>query len=117
MNNMGLFGFDSQAFAEPQSQHDHAALIADLAGRIVRRRMTAPAVVLLESVKPLARLGGQALLFSSPMLSLFVAQDKVASLCDFLDDRRNIELLLRAIEAREDEFVHGGRDLPEKAKD
>jgi len=38
-------------------------------------------------------------------------------LCDFLDDRRNIELLLRAIEAREDEFVHGGRDLPEKAKD
>ena len=100
---MKLFGLDANAFASPVSTKDHSALIDDLATRIVRRRMTAPAVVFLESVRPISRLAGQALLCASPLLSLFVMAGRIDTVCDMLEDRRNIERLLEAIERREHE--------------
>ena len=100
---MNLLGPDSNAFASPVSRQDHAALIEDIADKVVRRRMAAPMVIFLESVRPLSRLAGQALLFASPLLSLFVASAQVATVCDMLEDRRNIERLLEAIERREHE--------------
>ena len=101
---MKLFGDSSQAFAAPVSQQDHTALITDVATKVVRRRMTAPATILLESVKPLSRLAGQALVCASPLCFLFVAPEKMAALCDLLEDRKNIDRLLEAIEAQERAF-------------
>ena len=96
-------GIDSHAFASPVSRQDHTELIEDIADKVVRRRMTAPAVVFLESVRPISRLAGQALLCASPLLSLFVTAGRIDTVCDLLEDRRNIERLLEAIERREHE--------------
>jgi hypothetical protein len=92
--------FTGQAFAAPQSQRDHRALIETLAARICARRMAAPAVLLLESVRPLARLTSQLLLVLSPLLSIFVAAARMDEVIDLLQEPHNIELLVRAIETR-----------------
>ncbi len=98
--------FTSQAFAAPQSQRDHRALIATLATRICARRMAAPAVLLLESVKPLARLSSQLLLVLSPLLAIFVSAARMDEVIDLLQESHNIELLVRAIETRAAQPAH-----------
>ena len=98
--------FTSQAFAAPQSQRDHQALIETLATRICARRMAAPAVLLLESVKPLARLTSQLLLVLSPLLSIFVSAARMDEVIDLLQEQHNIERLVRAIETRAAQPAH-----------
>jgi hypothetical protein len=95
---MSFFG--SQTFAAPQSQRDHRALIATLATQICARRMAAPAVLLLESVRPLARMGAQLLVALSPLLSILVSAARMDDVIDLLQDPHNINLLVRAIEQR-----------------
>jgi hypothetical protein len=75
------------------------------ARRIVDWRMTAPAVLFLESAKPLSFLGNQALIFFQPIVQSifnFKTYDEVTGI---LEDRENLEYLLRRIEALEAEYV------------
>ena len=93
--------FDSHAFAAPRAEFDHTALIAALAERIVDRRMAAPAILLLESVRPLSRLAAQTLLVLAPVMALIVSPARYDELVDLLQEPRNVGRLVAAIEARE----------------
>ena len=75
-------------------------IIKDLAQKINKFGMDVPAVILLESFKYFAVVGSfSILLFSSPILSIFgIDGYKYTS---FFKDRKNIENLLREIEAIE----------------
>jgi hypothetical protein len=75
------------------------------ARRIVDWRMTAPAVLFLESAKPLSFLGNQALIFFQPIVQSifnFKTYDEVTKI---LEERENLEYLLCKIEALEAEHV------------
>ncbi len=48
----------------------HEQMIERLVGWIVDRELAVPAILLLEAYKPLALIGGQALLFLQPFLGL-----------------------------------------------
>jgi hypothetical protein len=93
--------FNTQAFAAPRAEFDHTALIEMLAQRIVARRMAAPAVLLLESIRPLSRLAAQTLLVFSPVMALIVSPSRYGEIVDLLQDPRNVASLVAAIEARE----------------
>ncbi len=70
------------------------------------RELTVPAIVFLESVKPLSFLGNQFLVFLNPMVSLVVESGEYYRFVRMLEDRENVEKLLKAIEdenARESE--------------
>jgi len=94
--------FDRGAFAAPVAEKDHSALIARLAERVVAGRMAAPAILFLESVKPLNRLAGQSLLVLAPLFALFVPYDAMDRFTDLLQDRRNVETLVEAIREEEE---------------
>ena len=93
-----MFGFDPEAFAAPRSERDHGAAIHALAAGVVQRRMTAPMLLLLESLLPISRLAGQAVLMAAPLLSLLCAERRVADLADLLQDRENVRRLIHEIE-------------------
>ena len=81
---------------------DEERLLDKLAEMTVTHRMTVPAILLLESVKPLSFLGSQAMLFFEPMIRAFFTvpdYDRVAAL---LERRESLEALLVRIEAREE---------------
>ena len=86
-------------------------LFDKMAKKIVELRLTPVAVVMLESSKPVTYLGSQLMVFMQPIVTAvfpFRTYDEVAAL---LEDRANVELFIRRIEALEDEKRHGkGKD-------
>jgi hypothetical protein len=87
------------AVAELSAEEEE--LVGRVAAAVVRRQMAVPAVLLLESTKPLAFLGGQALHFLAPMVTAFVDLRELRALAGLLEDRDKVEALLRRIEALE----------------
>jgi hypothetical protein len=87
---------------EPQPlSEDEAALLGALAKRIAELRMTAPAIFLLESMKPLNFVASQAMVFFQPIVSAFFDTTAYDRLSKLLERRDAIEHLLRTIEALE----------------
>lgn len=65
-------------------------------------RMTVPAILLLESVKPLSFLGSQALVFFEPMVRAFFTVPDYDRAAALLERRESLEALLVRIEARDE---------------
>ncbi len=89
-------------------------LLTRLAREIVDRSLSAPAIMFLESTKPLSFIGSQIMVFLSPFVKAFwdgASYDQLASL---LEDRENIELLLGEIERIEAE--RSAAERQEKAR-
>jgi len=72
-----------------------------LAVKIVERRLSAPAILFLESSKPLSFLGNQAMVFFQPIVQTVFNFKTYDDIMDLLEDRDNIEYLLRKIEELE----------------
>ena len=83
------------------------ALLDRLAAWIAVRRLETPAVLFLESVRPLSFVGAQAMYFLEPFARALFATPDYERLARLMERRSNLELLVRAIELaadrREDE--------------
>ena len=78
-----------------EEQHD---LLEKLAQWIVRRNLTTPAILFLETGKPLNFLGSQLLIAFSPFVQAFFKGEKYHKLALILEKDENVELLLQLIE-------------------
>ncbi|MCE1245008.1 MAG: hypothetical protein LWY06_00020 [Firmicutes bacterium] len=76
-----------------------------LAREIVDRHLTAPAIVLLESSKPLSFIGNQTMVFFQPIINLFIMVKDYDKYSVLLEDRENVEKLICAIERYEEEKI------------
>ena len=65
---------------------------------VVRRHLTVPAVLTLESLRPLSFIGSQALLVLGPMLSLALNSRDLQTLYRLLEKRNGIERFLTLVE-------------------
>ena len=74
-------------------------LLRRLALGIVVRRMGMPAVLFLQSVRPLSYVGSQALTFLRPFLADFVKRADYERLTTILERREGVGALLSAVEA------------------
>lgn len=81
-----------------EEQHD---LLEKLAQWIVRRNLTTPAILFLETGKPLNFLGSQLLIAFSPFVQAFFKGEKYHKLALILEKDENVELLLQLIEQSE----------------
>jgi hypothetical protein len=93
---------DEQADALERSLTDEEkALLERLADALARRRLTAPALFLLESMQPMSFVASQAMVFFRPLIDAVLRTpetwDRISSL---LARRGAVELLLRRLEAR-----------------
>ncbi len=83
---------------KPKLTEKQAELLDKLAQKVVGYKMTVPAILFLETVKPLSYVGSQTMVFFEPMVK---AVFNVAEYDDFrilMEDRRNVEELLVRIE-------------------
>ncbi|NKB66586.1 MAG: hypothetical protein GKR89_05960 [Candidatus Latescibacteria bacterium] len=80
------------------SAEDHQ-LIDRLADFLVRRRLSMPALLILDSSRPLTFLGAQMLTFLSPFATLLFSPAQYQRFTHLLEHRANIEVLINAIVA------------------
>jgi len=78
-------------------------LIEALAARVVRMQLVVPAILFLESSKPLSFLGSQVMVFFEPFVTTFFTAEGYKRASRLMEDRANVELLIRRIEALESE--------------
>jgi len=70
-----------------------------VARQIERWGLSAPALLFLEAHRPLAWLGGQALLLLPPVLGPFYREESITGLAALLSDEANLSRLMRRLEA------------------
>jgi len=91
-------------------------IIESVAEKIVRFRMSVPAILFLEMSKPMSVLGSSALVFFGPFITLFADSTKFYQFTELLEDRENIEKLLIAIEQKEEIFTQKRKDAKKMEK-
>lgn len=85
-------------------------LINRIAQKVVDYRLAPVAIVFLESSKPISFLGNQFLIFMQPFYRALFSYREYEEVTAMLEDRNNIELVIREIERLEEE-----RHEPKKA--
>ena len=78
-------------------------LIERLAGRVVELRLEVPAVLTLETSKPLSLLAGQTLTFFEPMVQAMFSFPDYRRFAALIERREVLEALTEAIERRAEE--------------
>ena len=78
---------------------EQSAMVEKLAGEVVRRGMTVPALAFLEMTHPLNYVASQAIHFFTPMISTVTDSNTHKMLAEFLEHRGAIEYVCQRIEA------------------
>lgn len=91
--------FATQSASLPLSVED-VDLMERMADVIVKRGMTAPATVFLESLGPMNFLGSQALHFLAPIIEFAFNAKEVEQVARLLERRETISRLIAIIEAK-----------------
>lgn len=78
---------------------DQKRVVERLASEVVRRGLTAPALLFLESSRPLNYIGSQLLVFCAPFAEIIFKPADYRALTTFLEHRGSVEYTCRRIEA------------------
>ncbi|MDD5090671.1 MAG: hypothetical protein PHQ23_07110 [Candidatus Wallbacteria bacterium] len=81
----------------PLSQED-LEFLQKYARKIIKRRMEAPAIVFLESMKPLNFIGSQFMIGFQPIIGAFFDTASYDRIQQILEQRESIEIFIRLIE-------------------
>ena len=88
-----------KSFAEQDLTQERCGQLMDgLAERITRRRLAAPAVLLLDLFKPFSFIASQGLLLCQPLSAWMNIEQKVADYAALLADRSNVDYLVARLE-------------------
>jgi len=85
-------------WSEPLAPEQRDALIAKAANEIRRRRLEAPAIMALETHKPLSFVLSHLMLAGAPFMVPFLGFDTVNGYSRLFSERENVERLIREIE-------------------
>ena len=98
------FAVEPDGPAEPTEAQ--RAVVQRVCRAIVRRRMTTPVLMFLETTRPLNYLTAQTMHFFAPVVTAVVDREGYRHLAAFLERRGSVDYLCRqleALEAEEDE--------------
>ncbi len=87
------------ASSDPLPPADQA-LLERVAARVVASRLESPAILALESAKPVSLLAGQAMIFFEPLLQVLLPGPEVRRFAKLLERRETLEQLAVLIETR-----------------
>ena len=91
------FAIETEGPLEPTAAQ--RAIVDRLCREVVNRRLATPALVFLETVRPLSYVSSQALQFFAPILSVIADAAACRELAEFLEHRGSIDFLCRQIES------------------
>jgi hypothetical protein len=95
------------AFAVEQDAkftEEEIALVDKLALLVVKRQMATPALMFLESVRPLNFLGSQAMEFFKPIVGFVWSTAEFEKMALILERRKSIDLIIERIEKTSEEY-------------
>lgn len=75
-------------------------ILGKLAHEVVERELIAPAIMFLESVKPLSFIGSQIMVMANPFVQILFNSKVYWEVTVLLEDRDNVEYLIQEIERR-----------------
>ena len=113
MNTSGHIPPGSHDLIDLEGTEDYSDLMEKIAKSIVQRQLTVPAIIFLESIKPLSFLGNQMLIFANPVISLVVQSGNYYKFIRMIENRENIEKLTIMIEEENAHDVQSRRELKE----
>ena len=85
-----------------------------IANTIVKRGVTLPAILFLETMKPLNFIGAQMLVFFGPFLESLIPGEQLYRFTELMEDRKSVDKLLAEIERLEDEKKEREKTDPNK---
>lgn len=108
MNLKGLFAKLKYAFAIESSEDtfsaEEIALLDKFTTMVIKRQMATPAVMFLESVRPLNFIGSQVMVFFQPLVSLFFSGEEYEMLARIFERRKSVGILIEIIEQKQREL-------------
>lgn len=113
MNTSEHIPQSSQNLIYNDDEEDFSEFMEKIAKEIVQRQLTVPAIIFLETIKPLSFLGNQLLIFANPVVSLVVRTGNYYKFVRMIEDRENVEKLTIAIEEENALEVQRRRELKE----
>lgn len=88
------------------------AVLGKVARELARRRLTAPAIFVLEGMMPLTYVASSGLVMLKPLVQALIGIKDYEVFAAALEDRENVEWLLRQLEAAEE-----GKETPADGPD
>ena len=86
----------------PPLPPEDQALLERVAARVVQTRLEVPALLAIESSKPVSLLASQAMIFFEPLIQVFLPGGEVRRFAALMERRETLETLAQLIEARSD---------------
>ncbi len=77
---------------------DDIALLKKLANYVVRRKMSVPVIMFLESARPLNFIGSQTMVYFKPILTRFFSIIEYNKIAGILENREAVDILINEIE-------------------
>jgi hypothetical protein len=84
---------------------EELAILDKLANAVIKRQMGTPAIMFLESIRPLNFIGSQAITFFQPVLTFIFSSKDVEMLEKILERRKSVGILIEMIEQKESECM------------
>ncbi|MDX9858856.1 MAG: hypothetical protein RBT76_13775 [candidate division Zixibacteria bacterium] len=116
---MNIFGRSMQ-LPDPEKNplpDEQEAVLDKVAFQVVKRGMTVPAIVFLESIKPLNYIGSQAMVFFEPIVQTVFNWRDYDALRLVLERRESIEILIQKVEAEDAVFLKRERAIKKYYKE
>ncbi|MDP7026251.1 MAG: hypothetical protein QGI16_04925 [Candidatus Marinimicrobia bacterium] len=96
------FAVDPPGAAEPTE--DQKPVVEKVCQEVIRRRMATPALIMLETFRPLNFVGSQVLHFFHPIVSAILTTEAYKHFTEFLERRGSVDYLCQRIEQLDDEM-------------
>ncbi|MDP7558781.1 MAG: hypothetical protein QF923_04840 [Candidatus Marinimicrobia bacterium] len=96
------FAIDPPGAAEPTE--DQKPVVEKVCQEVIRRRMATPALIMLETFRPLNFVGSQVLHFFHPIVSAILTTEAYKHFTEFLERRGSVDYLCQRIEQLDDEM-------------
>ena len=85
-------------------------LVEKISRYIVKRRMAAPAIMTIESLRPLSRIGSQLLYFLAPFAEVFFNAKEYEEFAALLEHEEYVKLLMKRIDEIDEEMHREERE-------
>jgi hypothetical protein len=110
-----FFGSDKQDIEEPLVPRQEE-ILDKIAAKVVQWKMAVPAIMFLESVKPLSYIGSQVMVFFEPFVHALFNLPEYNEFQQMMEKRENVERLLQRIEKFDAEAYEQEKKRKKEAK-
>jgi len=111
-----LTGDSKKTGIENEFSAEQLMLLQRLANKVVQLRMTTPAILFMESVRPLNYVGSQVMVFLAPLVQIVFSSPEWDQLQQVLEKRESLGYIVDLIEEKESEYLMEVKKRKNEAK-